>query len=67
MKYLQWEITMDTSHEGSVYKAVWREGKEAITHYFANFVGMIGYLGMIDILTFREYWCHLKKANQLTN
>ena len=52
----RWEVEMDTSRKGSVYRATWREGKESITHYFENFVGMVGYLGMIDFFTFREYW-----------
>ena len=56
MKYLQWDITMDTSRKGRVYRATWREGKESITHYFSNFVGMIGYLGLVDFYSFRDYW-----------
>ena len=66
MKYLKWDITMDTSHKGSVYRATWREGKESITHYFANFVGMIGYLGMIDFYSFREYWNHQRRVFNMT-
>ena len=56
VKFLNWEIEMDTSRKGSASRATWREGKEAITHYFENFTGMIGYLGMVDFYTFREYW-----------
>ena len=66
MKYLQWDITMDTSRKGSVYRATWREGKESITHYFSNFVGMIGYLGMIDFYTFREYWNRQMQVYNMT-
>ncbi len=67
MKYLQWDITMDTSHKECVYRATWCEDKESITHYFANFVGMIHYLGMVDFMTFREYWNHQRRVFNMTN
>ena len=60
IKFLNWEIEMDTSRKGSAYRATWREGKEAVTHYFENFTGMIVYLGMMDFYSFREYVNHQK-------
>lgn len=66
MKYLQWDIEMDTSRKGSVYRATWREGEESITHYFGNFVGMICYLGMVGFMSFREYWNRQMQVYNIT-
>ena len=63
----RWEVTMDTSRKDSAWRATWREGKESVTHYFRNFVGMIAYLGMTDFYTFREYWNHQRKLYELKN
>jgi hypothetical protein len=52
----RWEVTMDTSRKDANWRATWRDGKESITHYFTTFTGMVGYLGVIDFYSFREYW-----------
>ena len=63
----RWDVEMDTSSKGSAYRATWREGKESITHHFANFTGMVAYLGMIDFYSFREYWDSRMKVYNAIN
>lgn len=62
----RWEVSMDCSRKDAPWLAVWREGKESIAHHFENFTGMIGYLGMMDSYTFREYWNHQRQLANLS-